>query len=372
MIAVSPPKSSARGRSSDHERNPPEADAPVRQFGQRRQRGQSRQFGHNAYTYDPACPATLLRGRMRGLPLPLKMSFSAADVRTIVLTCLGMRKLPTVTRPLSRGYARGALAFVAAMGVLFGLLVSVPAAAGDRVARLADQLADAEDFRVRTQAALALGASADKRALEPLCEALEDSNTTVRAASAAALGKLRMGGEECLSDQLEDESNASVKSVIRKSLGKLKGGGSKKLGASSKYYIAIGKLKDKSGRAGGDLDKMVRQAMLAAIDGLDGFVVAPESESSSQAKKILKKHKNVTAFYLWPKLKKPTYTGGKLSIKISLSIFSYPGKALMGMTSTKLSMPGVSKGDEDSEDFLIKACAEKVLQKFSSSAGSIR
>ena len=181
-----------------------------------------------------------------------------------------------------------------------------------------------------------------------------------------------MGGEECLSEQLEEESNASVKSVIRKSLGKLKGGGAKKLGAGSKYYVAIGKLKGKSGRAGGDLDKMVRHAMLSAIDQLDGFVVAPESESPSQAKTLLKKHKNVTAFYLWPKLKKPTYTGGKLSIKMSLSIFSYPGKALKGMTSTKLSMPGVSKGDEDTEDFLIKACAEKVFQKFSRSAAAIQ
>ena len=308
------------------------------------------------------------RLQMRQLPV-----FSAADIRTIVLTCLGMRKLPgAVTRPPSRGYAPGALAFIALMGVVFGLLLSSPAAAGDRVARLANQLADAEDFRVRTQAALALGASGDKRALEPLCEALDDSNTTVRAASAAALGKLRMGGEECLSEQLEEESNASVKSVIRKSLGKLKGGGAKKLGAGSKYYVAIGKLKDKSGRAGGDLDKMVRQAMLSAIDQLDGFVVAPESESPSQAKTLLKKHKNVTAFYLWPKLKKPTYTGGKLSIKMSLSIFSYPGKALKGMTSTKLSMPGVSKGDEDTEDFLIKACAEKVFQKFSRSAAAIQ
>lgn len=60
--------------------------------------------------------------------------------------------------------------------------------------RLITALKSGGDFRVQTQAALALGASKNQGAVAPLCGALSDPNTTVRAAAAAALGKLALGG----------------------------------------------------------------------------------------------------------------------------------------------------------------------------------
>src|SRR5262245_45547724 len=85
-------------------------------------------------------------------------------------------------------------------------LISRPSLGDDAVDRASGQLKNGDDFRVRTQAALALGASKSKRAVDPLCRGLEDSNQTVRAASAAALGKLKQGGEDCLSKRLDNES----------------------------------------------------------------------------------------------------------------------------------------------------------------------
>jgi HEAT repeat protein len=66
------------------------------------------------------------------------------------------------------------------------VVAAIPASAADKIDKLSSQLKSADDFRVRTQAALALGASKSKRALKPLCAGLEDSSATVRAASAAA------------------------------------------------------------------------------------------------------------------------------------------------------------------------------------------
>src|SRR5882757_2734484 len=106
-------------------------------------------------------------------------------------------------------------------GVLGALLASLLAAgsaiAESRVSFLIDQLQNATDFRVRTQAALALGASEDRSAVEPLCSGLDDTNDSVRSASAAALGKLKnAAGLPCLRDHLS-EANASVRSVIERS-----------------------------------------------------------------------------------------------------------------------------------------------------------
>src|SRR5262245_5740364 len=75
------------------------------------------------------------------------------------------------------GVATRATATLVAVGLL--AIVRV-AAAADKIDKFVDQLESSDDFRVRTQAALALGASKNKKAIDPLCKGLEDSSTAVR------------------------------------------------------------------------------------------------------------------------------------------------------------------------------------------------
>ena len=63
-------------------------------------------------------------------------------------------------------------------------------AAPPSVSELGDRVKNSDDFRVRLQAALELGKSADPDALEPLVRALDDQNASVRTAAAAALEEL--------------------------------------------------------------------------------------------------------------------------------------------------------------------------------------
>ena len=72
-------------------------------------------------------------------------------------------------------------------GVGFMTVRSALAEESADVDHLVQNLSSGSDFRIRTQAALALGASKSRRAVEPLCTGLNDQNATVRAASAAAL-----------------------------------------------------------------------------------------------------------------------------------------------------------------------------------------
>ncbi|MBE7479651.1 MAG: HEAT repeat domain-containing protein [Polyangiaceae bacterium] len=245
------------------------------------------------------------------------------------------------------------------------LAVAAPAWAEDAIDKAADKLKNGDDFRVRTQAALSLGASKSKRAVEPLCGGLEDENTTVRTAAAAGLGKLKKGGEDCLEKRLEDESNAGVKAAIKKALAGLKGASEPAITAKTKVYLFISKPSDKTGRSGDEVPKLVRSMMVKAAGSEDGFVIAPADETPAVATKRLAKWKGLKAFMLSPKVLEPKYSGGSLQIKIDVAIFTYPGKALKGNIPVKLTQDGVSGRDTDSEDDLIKMAAERAIQKFS-------
>jgi hypothetical protein len=268
---------------------------------------------------------------------------------------------------MSRASAWATATFVAAL-----LLTRAEGAlAADAFDKLVQQLASSDDFRVRTQAALALGAAKTKRAVDPLCRGLEDSSTAVRAASAAALGKLRLGGAKCLERRLEEESNAAVKASIKKAIAQVSAGAEPALSSKTKYYLAIGKTTDKTGRDDGEVDKIVRVAMATGAGNLEGYVIAPDGETTAQATKRLAKYKQLKAFYLLPKIAAPSYAGNKLTIKCDIAIFTYPGKALKGMFTVKRSMLDVSSEDTAAENELIKSVAEGALETFSKNAERI-
>src|SRR4051794_26584134 len=82
-----------------------------------------------------------------------------------------MHQPPMITcRPMLPSPAKRALSVLVFLGTL--LVSTVALAQASDMDRLIYNLANSEDFRVRTQAALALGASKSERALPPLCTAL--------------------------------------------------------------------------------------------------------------------------------------------------------------------------------------------------------
>jgi len=243
------------------------------------------------------------------------------------------------------------------------LIVLAPrlAAADPRTAYLVDQLKSNDDYRVRTQAALALGASADDGAVQPLCDALgADSNVSVRVASAAALGKLgKSAGLPCLKAAEPKESAPAAKSQIQKSIATLAGGGSGApagVGPDTKYYVAI-QVTSKSGR---DVDSVVRGAMQAKLQAKKGYAVAPKSETVSQGRDIVK-GKGLKGYFLIATVEAPVYEGGNLTQKVRVSLWTYPDKALQAEVAPWRTQTGTSKGDTESENVLMKMCVEEAV-----------
>lgn len=241
---------------------------------------------------------------------------------------------------------------------------AIPAVAQDSIARQIGLLRGSQDFRVRTQAALALGASKSSRAVQPLCGALADVNTTVRIASAAALGRLQLGGADCLKKRLSVETSSSVKGAIQSSLARL-GEAEPTIDGSTKYYIAVGPAGHETGRS--TVPGLVRKGMSKAASSLPGFVLAPSSETPEQAQAVFQKHTQLKGFYLAPKLS-VVYAGGRLTVRISVAMLTYPDKNVIGQFSKFMAFTDVTEPDVSAEDELIEAVSEAALKQFSTVA----
>ena len=260
------------------------------------------------------------------------------------------------------------------------LILASAAAAAPSVAFLVNQLKTSDDYRARTQAALALGASGDEAAVKPLCDALGDSNVSVKVAAAAALGKLgKPSGLPCLKAAQAKETAPSVKSQIEKSIAALEltgaGGGSSgpatppPPGPDAKFYVAI-QVNNKTSRQVAEIDAIVRAAMQDKLLAKKGYAVAPKSETAAQGGQIVKS-KKLKGFFLIATVEPPAYGGSDLSQTVRVTMWTYPDKSLQGEFAPKLTQSNTPRGDTQSENLLIKMCSENAIASFQKVAASM-
>lgn len=267
------------------------------------------------------------------------------------------------------------LVFVLAL-VVSGACSLQPAAAWaeSRIDALAAQLRTNDEYRVRTQAALALGVSGDERAVAPLCDGLGDSNVSVRVAAAAALGKLaKPTAAPCLKAADAKESSASVKAQIQKSLAVVEGAAAIDAppppGPDAKFYVAL-QVTNKTGRSSADVDAIVRSAAQAKLLARPDYAVAPRGETPLQGGKIIKS-KKLKGFFLMATVEAPTHDGTNLTQVVRVTMASYPDRALQGELAPKLTWSDTPKGDVASENELMKMCVESAIEAFQKIAASL-
>lgn len=265
---------------------------------------------------------------------------------------------------------------LALLVALASIVLPARAWAQSKVEQAATQLRTSDDFRVRTQAALALGASSDAAAVRPLCDGLaKDKVAAVRAAAAAALSRLgKKEGVACLKSAKAAEKDASVAAQITQSLAKLEGGGGGDAppppGPGAKYYVAI-EVANKSKRPQGEVEALVRKAIQSKLLGAAEFAVAPKAETPQQGGQIVKS-KKLKGFYLIATVEPAEYGGGNLVQKLKLSIWSYPEKALKGQVAPKLTQSGTPSEDPAGETELIKMCSESAAGSFIKIVGTLQ
>jgi hypothetical protein len=139
-------------------------------------------------------------------------------------------------------------------------------------------LASADDFRLRVEAALVLGKSKAPDARSALEHALSDPHPAVRTAAAAAL---RAQGDAAAIPSLErhfaSEGSGAVKSQIRATIDSLRGGGGNNGGsvnvAAPKYVVQLGAMKNLTNVRGEQLSQVMRSAARTRAASIPGAVL---------------------------------------------------------------------------------------------------
>lgn len=236
----------------------------------------------------------------------------------------------------------------------------------------------ADDFRVRTNAALALGATNEDVAVDPLCGSLSDTSEVVRQASAVALKRLgRSSAVSCLRAREEVESNEAVKVAITRAIeavsagGDSGGGGDDKIkeNPNAKYYIALSTIANSTGRAQPEVERIVAKAIKEKLDGAGNVQIAPSKETADAARSVMSKRK-LKGFYLAIAVDRFDYSDGNLRVKVKIGVFTYPGKSLLGNVDKTLTAQGVSSGDHASEDRLMEMAAGLASEQFAQNASA--
>jgi hypothetical protein len=255
-------------------------------------------------------------------------------------------------------------------------LLAGSAKANDRTAFLVDRL-KSDDPRVRGQAALQLGTTNDDAAVQPLCGALSDGNDFVRNAAIAALKRLgRPSAVPCLRDRLSSETNDAARTAIQGALSALAGGGGGGGGgggapdlsnvAGAKYYIALSRIANNTGRPAAEIEAIVMGAIKAKLAAMGNAQLAPSGESPTAARAAIAA-KHMKGYYFSIAVDAFDYSGGNLRVKVKIAVFTYPGKDLRGEVPVSPVQSGVSPGDHGSEDNLMGLAAGHAVELFAQS-----
>jgi hypothetical protein len=246
-----------------------------------------------------------------------------------------------------------------------------------RLKFLSEKMRD-QDSRVRTSAALALGASNEDGAVEALCGGLTDKEDVVRQAAAVALKRLnRTRSLECLKAREPNESNEAAKIAITRAIEAISsngegGGGSGetiKDNPNAKYYISLSTVANSTGRAQTDVEKIVLNSIRQKLDAAGVVQLAPSTETPDKARQVMKARK-LKGFYLAIAVDRFDYADGNLRVKVKIGVFNYPNKSLLGNVDKTLTAQGVSNGDKASEDRLLELAAGLASEQFAQNASA--
>jgi hypothetical protein len=206
------------------------------------------------------------------------------------------------------------------------LAVWTPARA-DKVDDLAQKLRSDPDYKVRLSAALNLGKLADGRAVGALIDGVADADKSVRAVSAAALGRVidasvapgdRDRAVAALDAAARGDPDPLVRAQAQKSLDSL----------TLRVYVEIGPMADTTRRGAGALPVMRRE--LAASIGRrgPGFQTrwpSGRSPSDAELKKV-----GARAFFIDASIVQLDASSGHVACTVSMILATYPQKSMFG------------------------------------------
>ncbi len=193
----------------------------------------------------------------------------------------------SLREPLSALHYEGVRTRFGALVLAVLLAAGSVSAAPPGVRELGDRLKHGEDFRVRLQAALELGKSADPDALEPLVGALHDPNASVRTAAAAALKELGDPDAMPALQQVRLDRSELVRRQVRATLAALEEAkDSEKQGGpgAARLLVKLGAMKNRTAVKGPRIEAELERESRKKLDELPGVRVMNAPSEAAKGK----------------------------------------------------------------------------------------
>lgn len=226
--------------------------------------------------------------------------------------------------------------------------------ADSRTDFLIRMLASSDQFRVRTQAALALGSRpAEAVAVKALVDALRDEHPSVRSASAGALELLKDPLALAPLRSARKDRDSAARGAIEHAIAALERLASAPSSpveqpsshGSATYYVAVGTPSTQAGLPAAAL-RSLREQLVQQIAGLDGVRIAPENEGQAAAANLVRT-KKLVGFYLDSSVTKiEQRPDGALRAQVSVIVGTYPGRAMRVMLSGAATVMGGGSSDD--------------------------
>ena len=229
------------------------------------------------------------------------------------------------------------LRWMAAAVWLFAFLslsqVALADARSDYLVRL---LAGSTQFRVRAQAAISLGSvEVAPSVVDALGKALADEHPAVRAAAANSLG--RLGDPRALAP-LRGRSNDSelpVRTAVKAAIARLEAAAPRKTGVVElpkptgppRYYVAVATPSSRVPDLPAGALVQARQALRDRLAEMDGVVLAPNDETTSAARGVVRARK-LKGFYVDSSVTSVEAKPGGTRVAVSVILATYPDRAM--------------------------------------------
>jgi hypothetical protein len=237
---------------------------------------------------------------------------------------------------------------LSALWLALAWLAPLPVQADSRGDFLIKMLSTSDQFRVRTQAALALGSRPpEPAAVKALVGALKDAHPAVRSASAGALEILKDSSSLVALKAARKDKDTSARSAIEHAIAALEKAAQPVVpdaGSGSVYYVAVGTPSAQSGLAAPSLREL-REHMVKEVAVLNGVRIAPENEGQAAATSVLRT-KKLVGYYLDSSVTKiEQKPDGALRAQVSIIVGTYPGRAMRVMLSGAATVSGGGSGE---------------------------
>jgi len=226
-----------------------------------------------------------------------------------------------------------------AIGVLLAAQLSSSTARADfRSEYMVRLLTTSSSFRVRAQAALALGdMSPEPEVLQSLTAALDDRESSVRVAAANSLRRLgdpsALPALRAATTQGDAVFTRSVRAAIRdlESAAPASAAAPPEVPAGpARYYVGIGAPGTNVSDLPPALLDQMREFLVQRVATVEGVVVAPPGESNSAAGRAIRSRRLV-GFYLDSTITSVGERGGGTRADVSIILNTYPGRSMRAM-----------------------------------------